>query len=209
VDYKNRRSLNKSDYIGTIDTLPAVYQLPLYVYLLEQGTAEQNHRTTGVPGYDGQGVQVRKESAGGTNATPADEPPHSDPSPTAGQGACQPAAPRVDTTVASRSDGQGLQAGKESAGETNGAPADGQAHPNVASCSFYLLTEGKYEHLYRVNDTKAWVKTREGIDELIKTMFDQVHRLVGGIAEGDFRRPADECDGCAFRSVCRQKYMLE
>jgi hypothetical protein len=117
IDYKRTLRLTKKDCIGN-DTLPVTYQLPFYVYLLEN----------------------------------------------------------------------------------NGIP--------VSSCSYYGMRNGTYKHLFGEDLKGAWLD-REGLDCLTEVMEMQLERLLAGMKEGDYRVTENECGGCPYRSVCREKYTLD
>lgn len=84
--------------------------------------------------------------------------------------------------------------------ENNGIP--------VSSCSYYGMRNGTYKHLFGENLKGAWLD-RNGLDRLTELMELQLERLLAGMKEGDYRVTGNECGGCPYRSVCREKYTLD
>ncbi len=84
--------------------------------------------------------------------------------------------------------------------EKNGTP--------VSSCSYYGMRDGAYKHLFGEELKGAWLD-RDGLDRLVELMELQLERVLAGMKEGDYRVTENECGGCAFRAVCREKYTLD
>lgn len=91
------------------------------------------------------------------------------------------------------------------------------AGAEVASCSFYDITKGRYYHLYgddgnklfsSVGGRKPWLE-REGMEKLISLMLTQLERLRNGIDSGDYSTPEEECSSCPLRTICRERYILD
>ncbi len=91
------------------------------------------------------------------------------------------------------------------------------AGAEVASCSFYDITKGRYIHLYGDDDNKLFSSVggrkpwlgREGMEKLVTVMLAQLEHLKNGIDSGDYSTPEEECSSCPLRTICRERYILD
>ena len=79
---------------------------------------------------------------------------------------------------------------------------------HVGTAAYYSLEEGKLMSV--VGEDPAAGKTvmsRERMDEVLVLLDDIVRETTDRVAAGDYTC-GESCDGCAFRGICRTKFVV-
>ena len=77
----------------------------------------------------------------------------------------------------------------------------------VSRAGYISLSEKKYIPVLKTEeDGKGWF-TREEIDEYIREMHRYINAMLERVDRGNYTVLEDDCTPCAYRSVCREKYV--
>lgn len=77
----------------------------------------------------------------------------------------------------------------------------------VSVASYYQVERDTYVPVYGSSGDKKAIISEENRERVMTSLLDEIQAMAHGIEQGMY--PAgDDCDGCAFRSVCRLKYSI-
>ncbi len=81
---------------------------------------------------------------------------------------------------------------------------------HVYAASYYSFENGKYVHVLNPAESRALCGIEE-IERAVEIMKEKITLMINRLRAGDYSLHADEaaarCDNCAFRGVCRVKYV--
>jgi len=77
----------------------------------------------------------------------------------------------------------------------------------VSAASYYQIERDTYVPVYESSGDKKAMISKENRERVMTSLLGEIQAMAEGIEQGMY--PAREnCDGCAFRSVCRLKYSI-